>query len=538
MGAGAIFDGLISGLNEGIGTLRQQNQREAEIEMKTEQEILMTLAQTSPNPQVRNDAVEALLNLGQSGKPTGFVQNLLKQRGKNPDIARLITSAQQAGLDPLTGQPDRKAPVDTSQPPAAVPPVVPETSAPIAFGQGQELPMGGGEMPPQVAPLPSAPQGPAALPINTTQHRTPISFSAGVQAASPVSTSPAAFPPPPSAAMPPAPVTSRYLDGPEEIAARAERLRSIQRQPTSASGMAFSIIEDFSPLEAAGTITPEQKVQLDAARKIFEKRPESAANTGSFEDLLQRYAREQGRDVNSLTTKEILEQRKIYNQIDDKAPASRDPVLNQIRELQLLNLQKGQKEMSPATYRMATSLADDYNRDSKDYMTRLQAYQGIESSAKDPSAAGDLSIIFNFMRMQDPTSTVREGEQAMAENARGVPEYIRALYNKILTGQRLTPEQRKDFVKTAKTQFQAAQKRQRGLLEVYKGRASRIPGGGVNPDDVVIDYDKVFGLEVPATEGSSKPVSSSPPSAVDAEVDAALKKLGIKVKKLGTKVKD
>jgi len=30
MGAGAIFDGLISGLNEGIGSLRQQNQRDAE----------------------------------------------------------------------------------------------------------------------------------------------------------------------------------------------------------------------------------------------------------------------------------------------------------------------------------------------------------------------------------------------------------------------------------------------------------------------------------------------------------------------------
>jgi len=438
--------------------------------------------------------------------------------------------------------------VDTGGPPAAAPAPV-EAAPPIAFDQAP--PMGGGElpMPPAVAPLPSAPQGPAAQPINTTQHRTPISFSAGAQAPTPTSTAPASFPPPPAASMPPAPTASRFgvmspLDGVRAEASAQiegqvaawkaagmsdeqikERL-SGQRPSTSATGMAFSLIEDLAPLEAAGTISPEQQVQLNAARKIFEKKPGAEAHVGSFEDVLQRFAKEQGREVDSLTTQEILQQRKIYNQIDDKAAAGRDPVLNQIRELQLANLRKGQGEMSPAAFRMASSLADDYNRDSKDYMTRLQSYQGIESSAKDPSAAGDLSIIFNFMRMQDPTSTVREGEQAMAENARGVPEYLRALYNRMLTGERLTPEQRKDFVKTAKTQFQAAQKRQRGLVEVYRGRASRVPGGGVNPDDVVIDYDKVFGLDNAGLAGASKP-----PAPVGNEVADLAASLGLKVKK-------
>lgn len=68
-----------------------------------------------------------------------------------------------------------------------------------------------------------------------------------------------------------------------------------------------------------------------------------------------------------------------------------------------------------------------------------------EVAEQAPSAAGDISLVFNFMKMNDPQSTVREGEFATAEKARGVPESIRNIYNKILEGQLLTPDQRKDF---------------------------------------------------------------------------------------------
>ena len=73
----------------------------------------------------------------------------------------------------------------------------------------------------------------------------------------------------------------------------------------------------------------------------------------------------------------------------------------------------------------------------------------VLAAAKRGTAAGDLASIFAFMKTLDPTSVVREGEQATASNARGVPEAIRNAYNQFLRGVKLTPPQRKDFMKTA-----------------------------------------------------------------------------------------
>ena len=112
--------------------------------------------------------------------------------------------------------------------------------------------------------------------------------------------------------------------------------------------------------------------------------------------------------------------------------------------------------------------------------------------------------------MLDPGSTVREGEFANAQNAAGVPDQIRNLYNKLITGERLNPTQRADFLSQAEAQFGRAQRRQRGLVNVFTGRAQR---AGLNPDDVVIDYDKVFAAPTPTStpaDGTEGVVNGTP----------------------------
>jgi hypothetical protein len=69
--------------------------------------------------------------------------------------------------------------------------------------------------------------------------------------------------------------------------------------------------------------------------------------------------------------------------------------------------------------------------------------------------AGDLSLIFNYMKVLDSDSAVKEGEQASAANAGGIDERIRDIYNLTLKGNRLTPAQRQDFVTTAARTFMA-----------------------------------------------------------------------------------
>ena len=106
----------------------------------------------------------------------------------------------------------------------------------------------------------------------------------------------------------------------------------------------------------------------------------------------------------------------------------------------------------------------------KSYIEIGQAYKKIQESAKDPSAAGDLALIFNYMKILDPGSVVREGEFATAQNAAGIPDRIRAQYNQVLNGQRLAETQRQDFLNQAKNVTRSQKDNfDQTLLPFYKG---------------------------------------------------------------------
>jgi hypothetical protein len=100
-------------------------------------------------------------------------------------------------------------------------------------------------------------------------------------------------------------------------------------------------------------------------------------------------------------------------------------------------------------FAQADKLRDEFNKLSSEFIGVANSYQRIIDSASDPSAAGDLALIFNYMKVLDPGSTVREGEFATAQNSGSVPAQIIARYNKVLNGERLAPEQRTDFVSRA-----------------------------------------------------------------------------------------
>lgn len=80
----------------------------------------------------------------------------------------------------------------------------------------------------------------------------------------------------------------------------------------------------------------------------------------------------------------------------------------------------------------------------------VDAYRRVESAASNPNAASDLSLIFGYMKMLDPGSVVREGEFANAQNAASVPDQVRNAWNKVLSGERLNPKQRAQFVGEAR----------------------------------------------------------------------------------------
>ncbi len=131
-----------------------------------------------------------------------------------------------------------------------------------------------------------------------------------------------------------------------------------------------------------------------------------------------------------------------------------------------------------------TDLRKEFNTrpEVKEFRDVSTAYNTIRDLfSKPPSAAGDLAGIFSFMKMLDPGSVVREGEFANAQNAAGVPDQIRNLYNRALSGQRLNPNQRADFIAQAQGIYTTRSRRYSELVQEYRGYAA---GYGVNPDRI------------------------------------------------------
>ncbi len=165
--------------------------------------------------------------------------------------------------------------------------------------------------------------------------------------------------------------------------------------------------------------------------------------------------------------------------------------------------------LTPSQQAAAFKLADDYARDSKVYFDMRSAYNRIQTSVKTVGPAGDLSLLYNYMKMLDPGSTVREGEFATAQNAGSAFSVIGGAYNKIVNGQRLTDGQRADFANQASELFKSANAQQQQINTQYTSRADQF---GVPPSLVIQDLTSTSAPtpvnSKPLTPGTSGVTSS------------------------------
>jgi len=79
--------------------------------------------------------------------------------------------------------------------------------------------------------------------------------------------------------------------------------------------------------------------------------------------------------------------------------------------------------------------------------------KSIVQASKGKTGASDIALVFNYMKLLDPTSVVREGEFATAKNAPGVPSAIRGTFNYLRGGGILDEQARMQMVKEAVKQL-------------------------------------------------------------------------------------
>lgn len=144
----------------------------------------------------------------------------------------------------------------------------------------------------------------------------------------------------------------------------------------------------------------------------------------------------------------------------------------------------------PDVFGNENTLRDEFVTQSKDFVKVRDSYGRILKSAENPSPAGDLSMIFNYMKMLDPNSVVRESEFATAATAKPLVERMGLSWDAIdavWQGRKLTTQQRADFVNRADQLYQSQLGSQKNLADVYSGLATRY---NLSPENIVIDYDK------------------------------------------------
>lgn len=128
-------------------------------------------------------------------------------------------------------------------------------------------------------------------------------------------------------------------------------------------------------------------------------------------------------------------------------------------------------------------LRKEFTSLTKDYRTVADAYGRIQSAQE--TGPGDISLIFSYMKLLDPASTVREGEFATAQNAGGVPERVIAQYNRLVSGERLAPETRKQFLAQAEGLYTQATRDYERTRTHYQTLAERY---GADPANVVQEF--------------------------------------------------
>ena len=170
--------------------------------------------------------------------------------------------------------------------------------------------------------------------------------------------------------------------------------------------------------------------------------------------------------------------------VEDKAQIRLDPSewlkTNQTKAQGLSEKDKNSQE---------NTLRSEFTKNSKNFIVQSDSFTKIVKAGENPSPAGDLSLIFNFMKMLDPQSTVRESEFQNAANAAPLLTRLGIDFDKISTvwaGKVLTDPQRQDFLTKTKELYEAGLAGNQRMVKQFQNLADLY---GIRKEAVIIDFN-------------------------------------------------
>jgi len=185
----------------------------------------------------------------------------------------------------------------------------------------------------------------------------------------------------------------------------------------------------------------------------------------------------------------------LYDRLDGQQKALVDRV-NAERE----------RTLGAERFTQSNTIRDEFVRETKPLGEVLAGYNRIKEGAQLGTGAGDVAVVFGYMKMLDPTSVVREGEYANVRNAAGVPEQLMAEYNRLIGGGVLSNDQRQQIIGAAERLAVQTRSRFDQLSTSYGGLAERF---GLDPATVLVDVTGLSGF-APATGANATTAPADP----------------------------
>ena len=156
---------------------------------------------------------------------------------------------------------------------------------------------------------------------------------------------------------------------------------------------------------------------------------------------------------------------------------------------------------SRAGFNQSAELRKEFQNQSKGFQQVRDSFNRIQTSAQSPTPAGDLSMLYNYMKMLDPGSVVRESEFRSAATAKPMLERLGLSFDAVSSlwsGQKMTPGMRQDFLSRANQLYSAEAQQHGKRVNEYKRLAT---GQGLNPANVITDMEATG--EAPATSAQA-----------------------------------
>ena len=139
------------------------------------------------------------------------------------------------------------------------------------------------------------------------------------------------------------------------------------------------------------------------------------------------------------------------------------------------------------------ALRDEYTAQTANFRVINDAYKKIMTTAD--TGAGDMSLLYQYVKLLDPGSVVRESEFATAAASGSFGDQVQGAAQRIATGKRLTPELKAQFRNEAQNIFDQQQSSANQTAEQYRRLATDY---GLDPTRVVPGSAKSYVTEAEA----------------------------------------